>query len=105
MNDDDSDYGVNDPDRTDPNLLDTIKKLEGLSMEDLLKRSQKKQLVDLLAKLEAGLISHQENAILRNLLRDNGMVMGAVPRPPEAGGMRETSGPSLPTYDDPEYEG
>lgn len=102
MNDD---YGVNDPDRTDPNLLDTIKELEGLSMEDLLKRSQKKQLVDLLAKLEAGLISHQENAILRNLLRDNGMVVGAVGRPPEGGGMGEASGPALPSYDDPEYEG
>ncbi|MEW6121303.1 MAG: hypothetical protein AB1698_01720 [Pseudomonadota bacterium] len=101
----DDDYGANDPDRTDPNLLDTIKELEGLALEDILKRAQKKQMVDLMAKLMAGVISHQEQAILRNILRDNGMILGALgARPAAVTEGTDPGGVPLPEFEDPDYD-
>jgi hypothetical protein len=50
-----------------------LKELQELSTEALLERAHKAQLVDLVAKLEAGVLSHQEHAVLARLLKDNGM--------------------------------
>ena len=101
MNDDDFD-GRNDPDPTDPGTLDLLKDLREKSVAELLAESQQALLVELLAKLKTGVATHQELAILRNLLRDNGMVVGAA-----GGGERARDGappPDLPKYEDPEYD-
>lgn len=75
------DYGRNDPNPADFEALEQLKALEGLSPEQLLKEAHVALLRDLLAKLKLGQASHQELAILRNMLRDNGMMLmgGMVP--------------------------
>ena len=76
---------------------EAVARLDNLSEADILARSRKSLLKRLAAKAELGTLSHQEAAILRNLLRDNGLVMAlgdpkATPRP-------------LPVEDDlPEFE-
>jgi hypothetical protein len=95
--------GSNHPPGPSLDVMDRIQELEGKSLNDLLTLAQKKLVVDLLAKLEAGQASHQELAILRNLLRDNGLVM--APRSPEAEEAdQKREAPPLPDYPDPEYE-
>lgn len=77
--------------------------LEGLSLKEVLEQGQVELLRGLVAKVKAGTASHQEAAILRNLLRDNGMVMGAVP--PGAEPLRTPVDPAdLPRFGDPDYE-
>jgi hypothetical protein len=71
--------GRNDPNPRDFEALDTIKELEQKGVPELLEMAHKAMLVDLMAKLKMGQISHQEAAILRNMLRDNGMVLGLQP--------------------------
>lgn len=103
MSAEEDDYGSNGPPGPDIDVMDRIRELEGKSLNDLLTLAQKKLVVDLLAKLEAGQASHQELAILRNLLRDNGLVMAPrTPEQEEADRMREAA--DLPEYDEPEYE-
>ena len=82
---------------------DLAQELRGEDREDLLREAHKELLVLLTAKLKAGTATHQELAILRNLLRDNGMVI--PPRPPEAE-RRDAQRPraDLPVLDDPDYE-
>lgn len=72
----------------------------------LLEDLHKEMLVQLWVKLKAGVISHQEMAILRNMLRDNGLT---VPIKPTIPGIATEirRGPlveDLPTFDDPDYE-
>lgn len=101
MNDDDFD-GRNDPNPADPNTLDLLHDLRGKSVAELLVEGQQALLVELLAKLKTGVATHQELAILRNLLRDNGMVVGVA-----GGGERAREGalpPDLPEYGNPEYD-
>jgi hypothetical protein len=69
---------------------------------ELLDQAHKELLVSLLAKLRASTATHQEMAILRNLLRDNGMVLSIRPR--DAQGPQATAPAELPTLDDPDYE-
>jgi hypothetical protein len=54
---------------------EAVARLDNLSEADILARGRKALLARLTAKAEAGTLSHQEAAILRNLLRDNGLVM------------------------------
>lgn len=110
--DDDFD-GQNDPERRDMDALDKIKELQELPDEEILKRARKAQLIDLLAKLELGQLSHQEHAVLRNLIRDNGLNLTPFPPPDDANGQADTQAttpskpkpPSpLPALTDPDYE-
>ena len=78
-----------------------LKELEGLSLHELLLRGQENLLRSLVAKSMAGEASHQEAAILRNLLRDNGMVMGAQP-PTKT--IEHRPLPALPHFEDPQYD-
>lgn len=72
-----------------------------LSPDEILRKAHKALLADLLAKAELGVMTHQEQAILRNMLRDNGMVMGVAPEGMQPGVEKPRE---LPTFDDGEYE-
>lgn len=99
--------------KNSPDSQSKIDELQGLSEEELGRRARKAQLVDLLAKLELGILSHQEHAVLRNLLKDNGLNL--MPWTPRSGNEdpRTTTPtepaaepaplPSAETLQDPEY--
>lgn len=52
--------------------------LSSMSVEDLLKDARKHLLIFLLNAVKTGMATPQEMAVLRALLKDNGMVMGFV---------------------------
>jgi hypothetical protein len=79
------------------------KEIMGLSLEDILKRGQKALFASLVAAVETKRATHQEMAILRNLLRDNGMVMG-LPDPNDRAADTPTHQADLPEYEDPVYD-
>lgn len=92
-----------------------------MSVAKLLERARHAQLVDLVAKLEAGVLSHQEHAVLARLLKDSGMELISPPGngtiegttnelpPPSQGPQQALPGPQsgrmeLPTFEDEEEE-
>lgn len=68
------------------------------SVEDILRDGQKALFARLVSVCRSGTASHQELAILRNILKDNGLTLGI---PPE-----QTSAPTtpmpMPDFGDPE---
>ena len=80
-------------------FLDVLNKM---GVEGVLQKGHESLLRLLVAKTAAGTASHQELAILRNILRDNGMVLGKVlegrdvkPLPlPDTGDIPELEPPS-----------
>ena len=91
------DYGKNS--QGDDEELEVYADLEGLSIDDILRQGQKALFIQLVGRCRSGKANHQEMAILRNLLRDNGLTLGI---PPEA----KDTGPAmdLPSFDKPDYE-
>lgn len=90
-------------DEEDPdgeNLRKEFMDLMGKSVEEILRDGQKALFADLVGKVRLGLASHQELAILRNVLKDNGLVLGI---PPEAVSEDEASlkrpAMDLPSFD------
>jgi hypothetical protein len=73
-----------------------------LSVQDILRLAHKKLMENLLVKLELGTITHQEMATLRNVMKDNGMILGVPPVDPAG----NTAPPpaSLPVFDKPDWE-
>lgn len=71
------------------------------SIEDILREGQKALFARLVSACRAGTANHQELAILRNILKDNGLTLGIPPeQKPGAGGEK------LPLPDDievPDY--
>ena len=55
--------------------------LQAMSLEQVVRAGHEAMLRRLVAKVTAGTASHQELAILRNMLRDNGMVWSLPPPP------------------------
>jgi len=55
--------------------------LQALSLEKLMVLTRRKLIEQLTIKVELGMASHQEQAILRNLLKDNGMTLVPVNDP------------------------
>lgn len=80
---------------------EALRAIEGLSLHELLAKGHESLLRNLVKKSMAGTISHQEASILRNVLRDNGMTMGAPP-PPKT--IEHRALPALPSFSDPNYE-
>ncbi|RWP84726.1 MAG: hypothetical protein EOR11_19900 [Mesorhizobium sp.] len=73
--------------------------LNGLTLEEVYQLGHKALVARLVSRCRAGIASHQELAILRNLLKDNGLTLGITPDKP-------ASGEKLPLPDDvevPEY--
>lgn len=74
-------------------------RLMGMSVEDVLREGQKALFANLVGKVRSGKANHQEKAILRNILKDNGLTLGIPPDGP-----REEAAPlDLPEYDPPNY--
>lgn len=72
--------------------------LMGLSIEEIMRVGQKALLVRLVGKARAHTASHQELAILRNILKDNGLTLGIPPAQPQ-----EQQHAPLPEFGDPDY--
>lgn len=75
-------------------------RLVGMSVNDILREGQKALFARLVGLCRSGSASHQEMAILRNILKDNGLVLGI---PPEKAAAVEAAPVDLPRYEDPEY--
>lgn len=74
-------------------------RLMGMSVQDILREGQKALFADLVGKVRSGQASHQEKAILRNILKDNGLTLGIPPEEPE----RSEPPADLPEFGEPEY--
>lgn len=55
------------------------------SIEDILREGQKALFARLVSACRAGTANHQELAILRNILKDNGLTLGIPPERPRDG--------------------
>lgn len=75
-------------------------KLHNQSTEEIIRRGHRALLETLLVKSEDGSISVQEMAVLRNILRDNGMVLGVPPQGQAPGAEEPRPLPEFPE----EYE-
>lgn len=64
--------------RNDPRPMDMEEydRLKGLGVKDILEEARREAVMGLYLKVKAGDASAAELAVLRNLLRDNGMIMG-----------------------------
>lgn len=60
-------------------VQDELAALSGKSLEEVLQEGHEALLRLLVAKVRTGTASHQEQAVLRNILRDNGMVIAVPP--------------------------
>lgn len=69
--------------------------LMGKTVEEILREGQKALFARLVSACRAGTANHQELAILRNILKDNGLTLGI---PPE----QKPTGEKLPLPDDME---
>ncbi|WP_269929936.1 hypothetical protein [Aminobacter sp. HY435] len=90
-------------DEEDPNAPDVeageFDRLMGMSVEDILREGQKALFANLVGKVRSGKANHQEKAILRNILKDNGLTLGIPPDAP-----REEVAPlDLPDFETPNY--
>ena len=56
-------------------LLGHMKRMDNYSEYALLKRLKKTQIKELLAKVELGIASHQEHAIIARIISDNGLIL------------------------------
>lgn len=77
--------------------------LEGKSVQEILMEGQKALFIDLVVKVRSGRANHQEKAILRNILRDNGLTLGIPSETPEEAKKREAPA-DLPDFEAPEYD-
>lgn len=73
-------------------------KFMGMSVEEILREGQKALFADLVSKVRSGQANHQEKAILRNILRDNGLTLG-IPQDDQ----RQLPPSDLPEFTEPEY--
>lgn len=93
---DQDDYG----DNGGPKVNGEYDRLIDMSVEDILREGQKALFARLVSVCRNGEASHQEMAILRNILKDNGLTLGIPPEKPEA----KKDPVDLPDFEDPDYE-
>lgn len=97
----------------DENGIDIEKQLEeneftalmGMSLDEILREGQKALFARLVGRCRLGLASHQELAILRNVIKDNGVTLG-IPVDGDGKPFGHNGGPpmDLPTFGEPEYD-
>lgn len=82
--------------------MDADDALDDMDLEDIMKEARKDLLKDLLKAVRGGYASPAEKNTLRQMLKDNGMVMGD----PDEGatGSENKKKADLPSYDRPEYD-
>lgn len=74
-------------------------RLHNMPIEMVIRAGHEAILRRLVAKAQAGSITHQEAAILRNMLRDNGMTLGIAPSASAGPGPgKQQDLPDLPDY-------
>ena len=99
--DDDEPLRRNDPD-DQLSEQEAVEKMEGETTEALLARARLAMVKRLTAKMEAGSASYQDMANLRQLLKDNGMILGLdTKKDPKSSEVPELD---LPDLDKPDYE-
>lgn len=81
-----------------------FEELMGMSVKQILEEGQKALFARLVSKVRTGTSSHQEAAILRNILKDNGLTLGI---PPEGFGVpnetQDVKPLDIPEFGEPEY--
>lgn len=87
------------PDEVTEDQKADFEELMGHTLEEILREGQKALFARLVSACRSGSASHQEMAILRNILRDNGLTLGLPPEKPEV----ERPIIDLPTFETPEY--
>lgn len=102
-------YPSNEPDAPDPKdaeaaaIESAFNELMGKSLQEILQEGQKVLFARLVGTARAGLATHQELAILRNILKDNGLTLGIPPEVPHVREDYEGPAPELPHYEAPEW--
>lgn len=81
-----------------------FKELMGMTIQDILRDGQKTLFARLVGKVRAGTASHQQEAILRNILKDNGMIFLGIPSVTGESAGEEVEQHPLPHFEDPDYE-
>lgn len=94
--------GSNHPPEDDPaqRLMDQVESLLHLGEVELMAEARKAGIRLLLAKLKLGTITAPELAVLRNLLRDNGLVLAPEPDTANEAGGSSPIGFHLPVLDE-----
>lgn len=82
---------------------EAFERLDNMSFAQVIQEGHLALLKDLVAAVNSGTAAHQEKAILRNFLRDNGMTMGVPPAGTSAGD-RTAPPVDLPTFGEPDYD-
>jgi hypothetical protein len=85
-------------------LKEEFSDLMGLDVQEILRTGQKALFANLVGKVRLGMANHQELAILRNILKDNGLVLGIPPE--DSDGERLSLRPplDLPSFETPPWE-
>jgi hypothetical protein len=100
MEDDFSDQG-NPEAAAEAAQAEDFARLMGMSVKEILETGQKALFADLVSRVRSGAASHQEKAILRNILKDTGLSMlGLAPDKDEP----KEAPMELPEFPDPDYE-
>ncbi len=82
-----------------------LAELHAMTPEQLLLRLQKGLIVDLLAKLEMGQVSHQDAAVIAKILKDNGIVVAPQKSPEEEAADEAREAADLPNFETDPDEG
>jgi len=81
-----------------------LRRMDNMRVEDVIRAGHAALLKVLTAKIVAGTATHQEMAILRNLLRDNGMTLGVPPEGQSPGVDVPRDFPTYPDVEDYEHK-
>jgi hypothetical protein len=85
-------------------LSPLIAELEGKSVQEILEEGKKALFIDLVVRVRANCASHQEKAILRNILKDAGMlVIGISPELASEAERTPAQSLDLPEFGTPDY--
>jgi len=90
---------MEDADSDGEELSADFQELMGKTVEEILKEGQKVLFAKLVSICRSGLASHQHMAVLRNILKDNGLTLGIPPEQPQ----RSEAPVDLPNFGKPEY--